>query len=146
MNEMQLYLITFEYFDHKCYLPRIFSKDYWNEDKKIKFCQKVIDKLAEDKNIKNLNVALVYVGSNEDIWNNFLMILKVPNPKIQYLNIEDRKLSDKRFFNELNGEFYTKMLIRDVTFPVRIIDKHSGLDIDDAILPIIMVEEFIDKN
>jgi hypothetical protein len=146
MNEMQLYLITFEYFDYKCYLPRIFKNDYWTIDQRIDFCQKVIDKLGQDECIKKLYVHHAAVGSYEEIYNAFLSILKAPNPKVQYLKIEDRKLYDKRYINELDEERYTKMLINEVSFPIRVIDKQTGQDTDESFLPIVVIEEIIDKK
>lgn len=141
MDKYQLFLITFHYRNAKCFLPRIFKFDYWTKDKKMDFCQKVIDKLQEDSEVKNLYIYPGISGTMEYVYNDFLNILNAPNPKVQYLRIEDRKLYDKKFFQEVNQEFYTKMQIKNEVFPIRVVDTETGKDMDEPILPLVIIEE-----
>ena len=141
---MQLFLIIFEYNDYKCYLPRLFTYDHWNEDESKALCQRVIDKLQQDESIKNLSVYPQGVGTLEEMYNKFLSILNAPNPKIQYLRIEDRKFYDKKFDDIYNAEYYSNVKIDKVDFPIRVFKKKTGEDVDEVYLPVVILEENID--
>jgi hypothetical protein len=144
MENKQLYLITFEYNNAKCYLPQIFNNENWETDKKIEFCKKIIENLSENNLITKLNVMLVRVGTYNEMFEDFLKILNAPNPQIKYLKIAERKFYDKKYIPEMNSQHYTKMIFRDEELPIRVINKETGLEENEDFLPLIIIEEYID--
>ena len=141
MNKLQLHLITFEYLDYKCFLPRIINDDCLNKYHKSDFFEKIITELKKNENVKKIDVQLCLIGSFDDLHNELLSNIKAPNPSMKFLKIEDRLLYDKKFIPELDEKLYTKMLINELHFPVRVMDKQTGLDTYEAFLPIIVIDE-----